>query len=307
MGFYVKIIPFFSNLILPGGIMRPKSIKTLSAILIVLVLSTLSCEFSFDLGGKQDATATPEIQQVTSAPIDPVVQITEEPTETVVVPPTSVPATSFPPTDTPAAAEPTQPPVPTDEPVAESQPYYTEEFDFVPENWYFEVLMGNEEKTDISVNDGKLTFTIEDYDTYAYVFYEDYTYADVYLEATAANRGSNDNMITLVCRYSDTGFYEVNIGNDGLYDIYAYIEAMDTGYRRLYNGGSRNINTGLKSNTFAMSCEGNEIKLYVNGVLERTVEDNTYNLPEGLIGVGVSSFDSTPVIIDFDYVTIDVP
>jgi len=126
--------------------MRPKSIKTLSAILIVLVLSTLSCEFSFDLGGKQDATATPEIQQVTSAPIDPVVQITEEPTETVVVPPTSVPATSFPPTDTPAAAEPTQPPVPTDEPVAESQPYYTEEFDFVPENWYFEVLMGNEEK-----------------------------------------------------------------------------------------------------------------------------------------------------------------
>ena len=56
-----------------------------------------------------------------------------------------------------------------------------------------------------------------------------------------------------------------------------------------------------------MSCEGNEIKLYVNGVLERTVEDNTYNLPEGLIGVGVSSFDSTPVIIDFDYVTIDVP
>ena len=51
----------------------------------------------------------------------------------------------------------------------------------------------------------------------------------------------------------------------------------------------------------------NEIKLYVNGVLERTVEDNTYNLPEGLIGVGVSSFDSTPVIIDFDYVYIDVP
>jgi len=50
MGFYVKIIPSFSNLILPGGIMRPKSIKTLSAILIVLVLSTLSCEFSFDLG-----------------------------------------------------------------------------------------------------------------------------------------------------------------------------------------------------------------------------------------------------------------
>ncbi len=287
--------------------MRPKSLKTLSAILIVLVLSTLSCEFSFGGGGNQDDTATPDIQQVTSAPIDPVVQTTEEPTETAIVPPTAVPPTPIPPTDIPPTAAPTEQPTETSEPVAESQPYYTEEFDYVPDNWYFEVLMGNEEKTDISVGDGKLTFTIEDYDTYAYVFYEDYTYADVYLEATAANRGSNDNMITLVCRYSDTGFYEVNIGNDGLYDIYAYIEAMDTGYRRLYNGGSLNINTGLKSNTFAMSCEGNEIKLYVNGVLERTVEDNTYNLPEGLIGVGVSSFDNIPVIIDFDYVYIDVP
>jgi len=282
--------------------MQSKSIKTLSAILIVLVLSTLSCEFSFDLGGKKDDTATPEIQQVTSAPVEQAVQPTHEPAEPAVVPPTSIP-----PTEAPAAAEPTQPPVPTDEPVAESQPYYTEEFDYVPENWYYDVLVGNENKADISVADGKLIFTIEDYDTYAYVFYEDYSYTDVYIEASTVNRGSNDNMVTLVCRYSDTGFYEVNITSGGLYDIYAYVETMDIGYVRLYNGGSRNINMGLKSNTFAMTCEGNEISLYINGVLERTIEDNKYNMPEGLIGVGVSSFDALPVIVDFEYVSIDVP
>ncbi len=281
--------------------MKSKSFKTLSAILVVLVLSTLSCEFSFDLGGKKDATATLEIQEITSAPVEPVVEPTQVPTEPAVIAPTAVPPTEVP------VAEPTQPPAPTDEPVAESQPYYTEEFDFVPENWYYEVLVGNEDKTDISVADGKLTFTIEDYDTYAYVFYEDYTYQNVYIEASALNRGSNDNMVTLVCRYSDDGFYEVNITNGGLIDIYAYVEAMDIGYIRLYDGGSRNINMGLKSNTFAMSCEGNEISLYINGVLERTVEDNKYNLPEGLIGVGVSSFDAIPVIVAFDYVYIDVP
>jgi len=282
--------------------MQSKSIKTLSAILIVLVLSTLSCEFSFDLGGAKDPTATPEILQVTSAPLEPVTEPTQEPAEPAVVPPTSIP-----PTEAPAATEPTQPPVPTDEPVAESQPYYTEEFDYVPENWYYDVLVGNENKADISVADGKLIFTIEDYDTYAYVFYEDYSYTDVYIEASTVNRGSNDNMVTLVCRYSDTGFYEVNITNGGIYDIYAYVETMDIGYVRLYNGGSRNINMGLKSNTFAMTCEGNEISLYINGVLERTVEDNKYNMPEGLIGVGVSSFDATPVVVAFDYVFIDVP
>ena len=277
--------------------MSPKSIKTLSAILVVLVLLTLSCEFSFDVGGKKDGTTTPEIQQVTSAPAESVVEPTQSPTEAPPVAPTAIPPT----------AVPTQPPMPTDEPIAQSEPYYTEEFDYVPENWYYEVLVGNEDKADISVADGKLTFTIEDYDTYAYVFYEDYTYTNVYIEASTINRGSNDNMVTLVCRYSDSGFYEVNITNGGLYDIYAYVEAMDMGYIRLYNGGSRNINMGMKSNTFAMSCEGNEIKLWVNGVLERTVEDNKYGLPEGLIGVGVSSFDATPVIVAFDYVYIDVP
>ncbi len=277
--------------------MSPKSIKTLSAILIVLVLLTLSCEFSFDVGGKKDGTTTPEIQQVTSAPAESVVEPTQSPTEAPPVAPTAIPPT----------AVPTQPPMPTDEPIAQSEPYYTEEFDYVPDNWYYEVLVGNEDKADISVADGKLTFTIEDYDTYAYVFYEDYTYTNVYIEASTINRGSNDNMVTLVCRYSDSGFYEVNITNGGLYDIYAYVEAMDMGYIRLYNGGSRNINMGMKSNTFAMSCEGNEIKLWVNGVLERTVEDNKYGLPEGLIGVGVSSFDATPVIVAFDYVYIDVP
>ena len=282
--------------------MQSKSFKTLSAILIVLVLSTLSCEFSFDLGGNKDATATPEIQEITSAPVEPTVQPTQEPTE-----PPAATHTPIPPTDVPPTTAPTQPPIPTEEPVAESQPYYTEEFDFVPDNWYYEVLMGNEDKTDISIADGKLTFTIEDYDTYAYVFYEDYTYQNVYIEASTLNRGSNENMVTLVCRYSDDGFYEVNITNSGLYDIYAYVEAMDVGYVRLYNGGSRNINMGLKSNTFAMTCEGNEISLYVNGVLERTVEDNKYNMPEGLIGVGVSSFDALPVIVAFDYVYIDLP
>lgn len=291
--------------------MRSKSIKTLSAILVVLVLLTLSCEFSFDLGGNKDSTATLEIQQVTSAPVEQVVEPTEKPTETAIppteVPPTEIPPTEVPPTNVPPTAVPTQPPTPTDVPLPQSEPYYTEEFDYVPDNWYYEVLVGNEDKTDISVADGNLTFTIEDYDTYAYVFYEDYSYTDVYIEASTVNRGSNDNMVTLVCRYSDTGFYEVNITNGGLYYIYAYVEAMDVGYVTLFNGGSKNINMGLKSNTFAMSCEGNEISLYVNGVRERTVEDNKYNMPEGLIGVGVSSFDAIPVVVAFDYVYIDVP
>jgi hypothetical protein len=79
------------------------------------------------------------------------------------------------------------------------------------------------------------------------------------------------------------------------------------GYKRLYNGGSRQIKTGQQSNVFAMTCIGDEIKLYVNGTLERTVEDTYHQLPEGLVGVGVSALGTIPVTVDIDYVKIDRP
>ena len=276
-------------------------------LLIVLLLSLLSvaCTSAFGLdslfGKEEEPTVSTEpivsTEQIVDIPSQ-VNQPTRQPRPTKA--PTSIPEPTQAPTSVP---EPTQIPVVEDE----SEPYYTEEFDVVPDNWYFEVLRGNEDKTDITAGDGVLSFDIQDYDTYAYVFYEDWLYEDVYLEASVTNRGYNDNMITLVCRYSDSGFYEVNIDSGGLYDIYAYTSLINQGYHRLYNGGSLNINMGLKSNEFAMSCEDNEISLYVNGHHERTIKDTTYNLPEGLIGVGVSSFSNVPVIVDFNYVTIDLP
>lgn len=67
--------------------MSSKSIKTFSAILVVLVLATISCEFSFG-HGKKTATPSVEVQQVTSAPVEPVVQPTTRPTEAIAAFPT---------------------------------------------------------------------------------------------------------------------------------------------------------------------------------------------------------------------------
>lgn len=226
------------------------------------------------------------------------------PENNVGVQPTRVKATAVPPTAIPPTAIPPTP-VPTTIPEPESVPYYTEEFNEVPDNWFYDVLSGNEDKADITVNKGVLTFDINDYHTYAYVFYEDWTYEDVYLETSAKNRGYNNNMTSLVCRYSDEGFYEVNIKNDGMYDMYVYTPGY--GYKRLYNGGSLHIKTGQQSNVFAMTCIGDEINLYVNGYLERSVTDTYHDLPEGQVGVGVSSLGTIPIKVDIDYVTISTP
>jgi len=265
--------------------MRRRSFLTL--VLIVTLFSLTSC-FKMIRPGTDD-TPEPAVTVI-------YVNVTEEPSpeSNTGVRPTRVKAT-------PVQAT----PVPTPIPPQGSQPYYTEEFDKVPDNWSYEILKGNENKTDITVGKGVMTFDINDYDTYAYVFYDDWTYEDVYLEASAKNRGYNNNMITLVCRYSEEGFYEVNIKNDGLYYMYVYTPSY--GYKRLYNGGSRQIKTGQQSNVFAMTCIGDEISLYVNGTLERSVTDTYHQLPEGQIGVGVSSFSAIPVTVDIDYVTISRP
>ena len=68
------------------------------------------------------------------------------------------------------------------------------------------------------------------------------------------------------------GWYEINIGNDGLWDIYRY-DANTDDYTRLYNGGSNNINMGNQQNEFTMTCIGDKISLYINGALTKTVRD----------------------------------
>jgi hypothetical protein len=267
--------------------------KFFAAIFVLLAVFILSSCIKITSPGT-DVTSEPAVTIIyvsnTEVPT-PETNVGVQPTRAL---PTYEPPTQIPPT-----------PVPTTIPVVESSPYYTEEFDAVPDNWYYEIMRGNEDKADITVDKGVLTFDINDYHTYAYVFYEDWTYEDVYLETSAKNRGYNDNNISLICRYSDEGFYEVSIRSDGLYQMWVY--TPDYGYKELYDGGSRRINTGQLRNVFSMSCIGNEISLYVNGTPERTITDNRYELPEGLVGVGVSALETIPVKVDIDYVTIDEP
>ena len=45
----------------------------------------------------------------------------------------------------------------------------------------------------------------------------------------------------------------------------------------------------------------------INGIFENEVTDRKYNLSEGQVGFSVSSFDVTPIIVNVDYFSIDLP
>ena len=210
-------------------------------------------------------------------------------------------------TSTPAPTSTTEPITSTPEP----QPFHTEDFNGDFSNWSTFVTSGNADRMKVSTNNGKLVFDLNDpnSDLYAYAVLNTFNYADVKMETTAANRGVNDNNVSLICRYTDRGWYEFNIANSGLYWIYAYdsIGAVAKGYNQLYAGGSTAIKGGQDTNTYVATCKGNKLSLSINGVDVRTITENQFRFDKGKIGLSVSSFRVLPVKIEFESLKISEP
>lgn len=62
--------------------------------------------------------------------------------------------------------------------------------------------------------------------------------------------------------------------------------------------GSIEINSGMAENEYGILCQGNTLTLTINGKEVRSLVDSKYLLPEGKVGISVSSFRDVPVIAD---------
>ena len=218
------------------------------------------------------------------------------------------------PANPPEAPAPTDVPPPTEASAAEQ--YFTEEFD-VNDNWtYFVVDGGNSTITEedkpgmeLYTEDSLLTFDLDANNLWVYVTYDPYEYENVRLDARVTNRGVNNNNVSLICRYTEDGWYEFNIANNGLYWIFAAVVDSDgkVGYREVYSGGSTKIKSGRETNEYTAICDGRTLSLYINGAETRTVTENKIVFTNGQVGVSVSSFDTLPVVVDVDWVKVSEP
>lgn len=260
-----------------------KRVKTFSSIGSLLLLLAIACGST---GGGGDTAPT---QNVDLAGTQSALEVTQA----------ALAAAS---TEAAAPTEEAQPEdAPTEESVAEPLDFYVEEFDGDTSLWTYFVTFGEESGFDITFNNGKVVFDVEDAETYTYLTYDAYFYEDVRLDAEGRNLGSNNNFVALVCREGERGFYEFNVANNGFYFIYLY--TYDDGYKLLYQGGSTAIKTGKDVNEFTAICEGDKLTLGINGTEVRTVTDGT--LQEGRVGVGVGSMEFGGV--EFEWVSISQP
>jgi hypothetical protein len=194
---------------------------------------------------------------------------------------------------------------------AQSQQFFTEEFDNGVDNWKPFVTQGNLNQLDLSVKNSRLVFSLKERQLWTYALYTPQTYSDVKVEVQAENFGNNDNNVSLLCRYNqDRGWYEFSIANSGLYWIYFGkwdSNGTTASYAIIANGGSNNIKQGQAINTYALSCKGNTITVFINDKEIKHINDNQHGLRDGQIGIGLSSFRYLPVEVEFNWVKITQP
>jgi hypothetical protein len=191
-----------------------------------------------------------------------------------------------------------------------AEEYFTESFDApLNANWLTFILNGDEVQMTLGVRNGKYYFDLQAKAQWAYVLYQPRVYTDVKIEATAANEGRNSNSISLVCRYSDQGWYEFNIANDGLYNILACARTspVSADCQFITEGGSGAINQGQRTNQYTATCVGDVLTLAINGQRVNSVSDRSNRFPVGQVGFSASSFEYVPVIVGFDSFQVSQP
>ena len=189
-----------------------------------------------------------------------------------------------------------------------AEAYFTDEFDNGLSNYSLFMMNGDSEDPDMGVytQDGKLVFSLNNAELWPYLTYDPYTYEDVRIDFEAENVGSNNNNVSIICRYDPSlGWYEFNIANNGLYNILYYDAVMTQEYTRLFNGGSTAIKMGRATNTYTAVCQGDALTLYINNRLVRTVHHS--DLKKGQVGISVSSFEDYPVLVNVNWLQVSKP
>lgn len=221
---------------------------------------------------------------------------------TVTSPPVST-TTSVPVTDTPQ-------PTPTLESTPTPLPrFFINEFDSALAGWTV-LQAGNEAAPSIRNENSSLILQLDAPFVWAYAVYDAQEYDNLRMDARFTNQAGSPASIGLICRYSETdGWLEYNVSTDGTYNV-LYGQWLASGvanYLPVLSASSGVIQPSGATQEIGLICSETTLSLLIDQTLIRNVDVSRFALTAGKIGVTVSSFENTPVIAAFDWVTVSEP
>lgn len=186
--------------------------------------------------------------------------------------------------------------------------YFTEEWNNDPIQWFLFSTKGNDNLWDIYPEEGVLEMSLTGKEISVYYIYRPWEYEQVSITTQIENRTFATSSAVLVCNYTETlGWYEFDIGTDGLWQIRAHDTAGHTGYLVLKDGGSTSINTRLAINEISATCDGNDLTLTINGTKVVDYTDKQLKLSKGKVGLGAISTSKIPVLLESGWIRIGKP
>lgn len=215
------------------------------------------------------------------------------------------PTTAPPTPPVPATATQTFTPAPTL--TATPMPlFFTEEFNTDLGAWA-SFQTGGAETPAINLENDSLRIDFSSPHTWYYAIHTSHEYQNVSINAkfTGAPSGS----IGLVCRYSESGWYEFNVASDGTYSLLLaqWLSEGIAQYTPIATDSTNYLQAGSLNYEIGLTCQENTLLLYINGTLLRNKDVSNYGLAEGKIGINASSFDETPMNAIFDWVKVSEP
>jgi hypothetical protein len=232
---------------------------------------------------------------------------------------TLVPSASLFPTSTPQAPRTstfvpaTFTPEPTSTPAPSPTPFprlFTNEFDSSLEGWVI-LQAGNREGVPNIRNEGSsLTLQMDSPHTWLYALYGAHDYPNVRIDMQFTNRALTPASAGLICRYSEEhGWLEYNVFSDGTYNV-LYGKWLDVGipeFLPITAGSSNQIQPSGTTQSVGLACSDTTLFLYVGQTLLRQVDVSRYELTQGKIGLTAASYENTPIVVGFDWVTASEP
>jgi len=181
--------------------------------------------------------------------------------------------------------------------------FFTTDFDN-SDNWYT-FSVPKTDNYDASLDNSTLYLEVNDVDTTVYALYDmDLAPSDVRIDAGVETvSGPNRNNISLVCRATDSGWYEFSMNSGGYWYIWKY-DNQD--FTMLNSGASNAINLQKAKNELIATCIGIDLTFYVNGTKMGSARDNQFK-GGGQAGVSVSTFDIPGAGVEFDWFSATVP
>ncbi len=215
----------------------------------------------------------------------------------------STPTASLPPSLEPATATVTFTPAPT----FTSTPvplYFTEDFNSPDTSSWASFQTGGENPPALRIENGLLRFDLSSPDSWYYAIHQTHEYEDVGL--TAKFSGPPSGSAGLICRHSMDGWYEFNIASDGTYSV-LFGQSLGDGiasYLPIANSASEYLAAGVMDYEIGLTCQQNQLSLFINGKLIRNLDVSRFALASGKSGIAVATFQDASAIATFDWFKI---